>query len=130
VKETLDLTRETVENKRRVLVSGSLPLSSAEAAAFWPLYDAYEKERRRFDERASKLVTDFLNSPSVSGTQAKTMLAEALEIDEGRALLRRSYFERMAKAVPARLVVRLYQIENKLDSVVRADLARQIPLAP
>jgi len=26
--------------------------------------------------------------------------------------------------------VRFFQLENKLDSVVRADVARQVPLAP
>ena len=36
----------------------------------------------------------------------------------------------MAKAIPPRKVARFYQIDNKLDAVVRADLAKQIPLAP
>ena len=36
----------------------------------------------------------------------------------------------MVKAIPPRKVARFYQIDNKLDSVVRADLAKQIPLAP
>ena len=62
VKEKLDLTRESVESQRRVLVSGALPLTDAEAKAFWPLYDGYEKERRRLDERANKLVADFLGA--------------------------------------------------------------------
>ena len=34
VKETLDITRQQVESQRRVLVSGSLPLTDAEAKAF------------------------------------------------------------------------------------------------
>ena len=36
----------------------------------------------------------------------------------------------MLKAIPPRKVARFYQIDNKLDAVVRADLAKQIPLAP
>jgi hypothetical protein len=38
--------------------------------------------------------------------------------------------ERMAKAIPPRKLVRFYQIDNKLDSVVRADVSRQVPLVP
>lgn len=34
------------------------------------------------------------------------------------------------KAQRAPSLVRFFQIENKLDSVVRADISRQIPLAP
>ncbi len=131
VKEKLDLTREAVENQRRVLVSGSLRLSDAEAKAFWPLYDDYEKERRPYDERANKLIADFLASAATAtDAQAKAMLDEAFRIDEGRVKVRRSWYDRMAKAIPPRQLARFYQIENKLDSVVRADIAKQIPLVP
>jgi hypothetical protein len=131
VKEKLDLTREAVESQRRVLVSGSLRLSDAEAKAFWPLYDDYEKERKPYDERANKLIADFLASAAtVTDAQAKAMLDEAFRIDEGRVKVRRSWYDRMAKAIPPRQLARFYQIENKLDSVVRADIAKQIPLVP
>ena len=131
VKETLDVTRQAVETQRRVLVSGALPLTDAEAKAFWPLYDDYEKQRRPIDERANRLVAAFVASAaSLSDAQAKAMLAEALDVDEGRLKLRREFMGRMGKAIPARKLVRFFQIENKLDSVVRADISKQIPLAP
>ena len=131
VKETLDVTRQAVESQRRVLVSGALPLTDAEADAFWPLYDAYEKERRPLDDRANKLVADFLaGASSLTDAQAKAMVEEALGIDEGKLRVRRGYMGRMLKAIPPRKVARFYQIDNKLDAVVRADISRQIPLAP
>ena len=131
VKETLDLTRQAIENQRRVLVAGAIPLTDAEAKDFWPLYDGYEQKRRPIDERANRLVADFLASAAtLTDAQAKTMLAEALELDERRLALRREYMERMGKAIPPRKLVRFFQIENKLDSVVRADVARQVPLVP
>ena len=131
VKETLEVSRQAVESQRRILVAGSLPLTDAEADAFWPLYDAYEKERRPLDESANKLVADFLaGGASLTDGQAKAMVEKALDIDEGRLRVRRTYLSRMAKAIPARKLARFYQIDNKLDSVVRADIAKQIPLAP
>jgi hypothetical protein len=131
VKETLDITRQAVETQRRVLVSGALPLTDAESKAFWPLYDDYEKQRRPIDERANRLVADFVASAaSLSDAQAQAMLAEALDLDEGRLKLRREFMGRMGKVIPPRKLVRFFQIENKLDSVVRADISKQIPLAP
>ncbi len=131
VKETLDINRQAVETQRRVLVSGALPLTDAEARGFWPLYDDYEKQRRPIDERANRLVADFVASAaSLSDAQAKAMLAEALAVDEGRLKVRRDFMERMGKVIPPRKLVRFFQIENKLDSVVRADISKQIPLAP
>jgi Spy/CpxP family protein refolding chaperone len=131
VKETLEVTRQAVESQRRVLVSGALPLTDAEAAAFWPLYDAYEKERRPLDERANQLLSDFLaGSAGLTDAQAKSMVEQALEIDEGKLRVRRAHLGRMLKAIPPRKVARFYQIDNKLDAAVRADTTRQIPLAP
>ncbi len=131
VKDALEVTRQAVESQRRVLVAGALPLTDAEADAFWPLYDAYEKERRPLDERANKLVADFLaGAASLTDAQAKAMVEEALKVDEERLRVRRSYLGRMVKAIPPRKLARFYQIDNKLDSVVRADVSRQIPLAP
>lgn len=129
--DALELTRQAVETQRRVLVSGALPLTDGEAAAFWPIYDAYEKERRVLDERANRLVADFVAaSSSLADSQAAAMLKEALQVEEERVRLRRSWMDRMAKAIPPRKLVRFFQLENKLDSVVRADVARSVPLAP
>lgn len=131
VKEKLDLSREAVEGQRRILVAGSVPMSDAEADAFWPLFDAWEKDRRPLDARANQLVADFLAAGAgLSDAQAKAMVDEGLKIEEARVKLRRSYMDRMAKAIPPRKLARFYQIENKLDTVVRADIAKQIPLAP
>jgi hypothetical protein len=58
------------------------------------------------------------------------MLDEALAIEEDRAKLKRKWVSRMARVLPPRLLVRYFQLENKLQAMVSADLARQIPLAP
>jgi hypothetical protein len=131
VKEKLDLSREAVESQRRILVAGSVPMTDAEADAFWPLFDAWEKDRRPLDARANQLVADFLAAGAgLSDAQAKSMVDEGLRIEEARVKLRLSYMDRMAKAIAPRKLARFYQIENKLDAVVRADFAKQIPLAP
>jgi hypothetical protein len=131
VKEALEVNREAVESQRRVLVAGALPLTDAESAAFWPLFDGYEKGRRTLDERANRLVADFVaESAIMADGRAREMLDEALKIDDERLRLRRSWLSRMSKAIPPRKLVRFFQIENKLDSLVRADVARQIPLFP
>ena len=131
VKETLEVSRQAIESQRRVLVAGAIPLTDAEADAFWPLFDAYEKERRPLEERANRLVADFLaGSASLTDAQAKAMVEEALQIEEGKLRVRRAWLGRMAKAIPSRKLARFYQIDNKLDAVVRADISKQIPLAP
>ena len=129
--EALEVSRQAIESQRRVLVSGARPLTDPEADAFWPLYDAYEKERRPLDEPANKLVADFLvGAATLTAAQAKAMVEEAFDVGKGRLKVRRAYLARMVKAIPARKVARFLEIDNNLDAVVRADIAKQIPLAP
>lgn len=131
VKDSLEANRQAVESQRRILVSGALPLSDAEANAFWPLYDAWEKERRPLDEQANKLLANFLGgAATMTDAQAKALVDEELNLEEARLKLRRTYFGRMAKAIPGRKVARFFQIDNKLDAAVRADVAKQVPLTP
>ncbi|HEY7923874.1 MAG TPA: hypothetical protein VII62_11880 [Vicinamibacteria bacterium] len=131
MKESLDIKRQAIANQRRVLVSGALPLTDDEAKGFWPLYDAYEKQRGDIDERTNRLVADFVAiEGNLSDTQAKAMLAVALRLDDERLVARRDALGRMSKVLPPRKLMRYFQIEQKLDAQVRADISRQVPLTP
>jgi hypothetical protein len=131
MKESLDIKRQAIANQRRVLVSGALPLTDDEAKGFWPLYDAYEKQRGDIDERTNRLVADVVAiEGNLSDTQAKAMLAVALRLDDERLVARRDALGRMSKVLPPRKLMRYFQIEHKLDAEVRADISRQIPLTP
>ena len=131
MKESLDIKRQAIANQRRVLVSGALPLTDGEAKGFWPLYDAYEKQRGDIDERTNRLVADVVAiEGNLSDTQAKAMLAVALRLDDERLVVRRDALGRMSKVLPPRKLMRYFQIEHKLDAEVRADISRQIPLTP
>ena len=131
MKESLDIKRQAIAAQRRVLVSGALPLSDDEAKAFWPIYDAYEKQRADIDERTNRLVADFAAiSGNLTDSQAKAMLPVALRLDEERLVAKRDVMGRMSKALPPRKLIRFFQIESKLDAEVRVDILRQIPLTP
>jgi hypothetical protein len=130
-REALEVTRQAAETQRRVLVAGALPMSEAESRDFWPLFDDYEKQRKALDERINHVVADFIAAGAGLGDkQAGALLDEWLKLEEQHARLRRDFAARMGRALPPRKLLRFFQIDNKLDAVVRADLTRQIPLAP
>jgi len=131
VGEKLEITREAVERQKRVIVAGSLPMTAAEEKAFWPLYDEYQEEQREITARADRVVAEYVEERDrLTDERARTMLDEMVKIDEDLAKLRRRYVDKMARALPARKLARYFQIENKLDAIVRADITRQIPLVP
>lgn len=131
VAQSLELSREVVDQQKRMIVAGSLPLTDEQADAFWPLFDQFQAELKKLDGREDQLVAAFsAEYANLSDARARAMLDQALQIDEDRVKLTRSWVTRMEKALPPRLLVRYFQLENKFQAVVAADLARQIPLVP
>jgi hypothetical protein len=56
------------------------------------------------------------------------LIEEYLSVEEDRAKIRRRYLPEIAKVLPGRKVARFYQIENKIDVVLRYELAAEIPV--
>ncbi len=129
--ESLELSREAVSTQKRGIVAGSLPLSDEEADAFWPLFDEFQAELKKIDDRSDRLITEFsAEYASLSDSRARALLDESLAIAEDRAKLMRRWVKRMEKVLPPRMLARYFQLENKFHAVVAADLAQQIPLVP
>ena len=50
------------------------------------------------------------------------------QVDADRTEVRQKYVDKFAKILPERTLARFYQIENKMDDVIRYDLAATIPV--
>ena len=107
----------------------NLGLTDAEAAEFWPVYDRYQKEMNALGDRLVGVIQDYSASfGDLSNEKAMKLVEDYLGIEADRVEARRSYLAKFAKSLPGRKVARLYQIENKLDAVIRYDLAATIPV--
>jgi hypothetical protein len=64
----------------------------------------------------------------LSNEKAMQLVEDYLSVQADRANVRRGYLGEIAKTLPGRKVARFYQIENKMDAVLRYDLAAGIPV--
>ena len=115
--------------ERKAAVEQAMGLAPAESQAFWALYNEYEAERTRVNDRAVKVVTDYAAAyPDVGDARAQALLAESFAADSDLLKLKKSYAKRFAKVLPPTRVARFFQIERKLDAVQNLSVAEQIPL--
>ena len=125
----LDVLRDTIRANKRALIAVNLPLTDEEAGRFWPIYDRYEGELKTLNDRMVKLLDEYTQSfPNLANDRAAALIGDYLAVEADRAQLRRSYLPEISKALPGRKVARFYQIENKMDAVVRYNLAADIPV--
>lgn len=126
---TLEILRDTIRANKKALVAVNLGLTDAEAKTFWPVYDRYEAELKAVHDRLVKVVEDYTaHYRSLSDARARALAEDYLAVEEDRAKVRRAYFADFVQAVPAKKAARFYQIENKMDAVLRYDLAAAIPV--
>lgn len=128
-KANLEILRDTIRANRKALVAANLTLSDDEASRFWPVYDRYRTELTAVDDRLVKVVEDYTASfPGLSNEKAMKLVDDYLSAEGDRVRVRRAYLGEIAKVLSGRKVARFYQIENKMDAVLRYDLASEIPV--
>ena len=120
---------DTIRANRRALVAVNLDLGSEEAAGFWPLYDRYQAELDAIGDRLATIIEEYITSfRDLSDDKALQLVEGYLATEAERVKVRSTYLAEFARILPGRTVARLYQIENKMDAVLRYDLAATIPV--
>jgi hypothetical protein len=125
----LEVLLSTIRANRKALVAINLGLSDDEATRFWPVYDRYQQDITATGDRLAAVIQDYsANFRDLSHDKAMKLVEDYLAIEADRAQVRRAYVDEFAKILPGRKVARFYQIENKIDAVLRYDLAATIPV--
>ena len=129
----MQILLDKVKADKKLVVAANMDLNEAEAKAFWPIYDAYQKELQAINDRLGKTIlayADAYNKKALTDDLAKQLTNEALGIDQDELTLRKTYTARLNGVLPAMKVARYIQIENKIRAAIRCDLATGIPLVP
>jgi hypothetical protein len=128
--EAIQFTRADIVSARQTLVTQAMDLTPEEMQGFWPLYRDYRLEAVKVGDRIVNLIVGYADSyDNLTDLAADKLLSEFVSIEQARARLKAKYLPKFKKVLPARKVARFYQLENKLDLLILAEMAEQIPLA-
>jgi hypothetical protein len=120
---------DTIRANRKAFVAVNLQLTDEEAKGFWPLYDTYQKELSAIGDRVVAIIEEYSASfRDLSDDKAVKLMDGYLAAETERAEVRRKYFAEFGKVLSGRTVTRFYQIENKMDAILRYEMAASIPV--
>lgn len=124
------VTRQQIQADRQAIVAQNLPLTEAQATAFWPMYQQYRAAVGKLaDQRINLLMT-----PTAADTATDKEINDALnkwvQLGGQYAKLQGDWIKKFQPVLGAKGTVRFYQIETRLDLIVQAALASEIPLVP
>ena len=113
---------------KKALVASTLALTEAEARRFWPVYDAYQRKLDASNRRYALAIQEAVLPERVSDAHARNLARELNEIEDAESRARRTMHSAAAKALPGRKAIRYIQLENKLQSGYRYEVAAAMPL--
>lgn len=129
--DNMQILREKIKADKKLLVAANMDLTEPEATGFWPIYDAYQKDLHKINQRVESLLESYaadLEGESLTDAKAKRLISESVAIEQAEAKLKSTYAPKLGKVLPPKKVARYLQIENKIRAVVKYDLATGVPL--
>ena len=131
--DNMQILRDKLKADKKLVVAANMELTEAEGKKFWPVYDEYQAELKKINERMRALILAYAKeykADSLTDDNAKKMSSESIGIEESETKLKRSIAAKLDKALPGRKVARYLQIESKIRAVVKYELADSVPLVP
>ena len=129
--DTLQILRDKIKADKKLVVATNMELTDSEAKGFWPIYEEYQKDLHRINQRIADVLESYaadFRSKTLTDDKAKKLIDEALAIEQAEVNLKSTYAPKLGKALPVKKVARYLQIENKIRAVVKYDLAQGVPL--
>ena len=127
----MQILRDKVKADKKLLVAANMDLNDEEGKKFWPLYEAYQKELGQENHRLGKAIMEYADAYAkgpIPDDLAKKLMTEVLSIEQAEVKLKSSYADKIGKVLSAAKTARYMQIETKIRSALKYELAKQIPL--
>jgi hypothetical protein len=130
--DTMQILREKLKADKKLVVAANMELNDKESAAFWPIYDEYQKELARINKRTSDLIKRYAreyNADSLKNEEARKLIKDVLEIEAAELAAKRTMVDKLSKVLTGKKTARYFQIEQKIRAALMYELADAVPLA-
>jgi hypothetical protein len=125
----INLSRALINDKRNLTLADNMQFSDAETEAFWPLYREYREEMRQLADRQLAIIIDYADHiDDVTEDQAREWMDATLEIEKDELRVREKYIRKFRGILPETKVVRLMQIEKRMNAMIDLKIAEGVPL--
>ena len=129
--DNMQILRDKIKADKKLVVATNMELTESEAKDFWPIYDQYQKDLQKINQRIANVLEGYaadFRGKSLTDEKAKKLIEEAVAIEQAEANLKSIYAPKLSKVLPVKKVARYLQIENKIRAVIKYDLAQGVPL--
>jgi hypothetical protein len=127
--QDIQLLRQDIRSKKKQLIAANLTLTADEATKFWPVYDEYTTELVKINDTKYAAIKEYAEKwGTMTNDQALALINKSLGVDESVSKLRIKYVPIFQKVIPGTKVATFFQLDRRLQMLIDAQLASQLPL--
>jgi hypothetical protein len=131
IDSVIAMVRAHMQADRTTLITSGMNFTDKEGAAFWPIYRDYQNERSKLDDRRSAVIKEYTQKyPIVTDAVAKEMAEEMLDCEYRLAELKKKYYKRFNKVLPALTVSKFFQLDRRVDLMMDIQVEASLPSLP
>jgi hypothetical protein len=122
------MVRDGIQVNKTAIVGEAMGFNDKDAASFWPIYRQYEYERTRLDDGRVDVIKEYAEKyPNLTDTEAEAMADRMFEYDSRLAALKKTYFKKFNKVLPALTVTKFFQLERRIDLMMDMKVESTLP---
>lgn len=124
----IEVARADMRAEKSAIVSRAMDFTAKDGAAFWPIYRQYEYERASLDDSRVAVIKQYAGKyPNLTDAEAKAMAERMFEYDSRLAGLKKKYFKKFNKVLPALIVTKFFQLDRRVDLLADMNVESSLP---
>lgn len=125
----LEIARDVLKTEKKAAIAEAMQLTTAESTPFWALYNEYQSTLYTVQNKRIALINDFAeNYDSLTDEKADAIWVDYMKYQAELLKLKKSYYAKFKKILSAGKAARFMQLENKIETLINAQIAMEIPL--
>jgi hypothetical protein len=127
--EEQQIARDKMKADKKFVVSDNLKLTGSESKVFWPLYEAYQADQAKLNDRLIAVIQDYAkNYKTMTDATALKIITQRTDLEIERVNLAKSYLPKFSAVLPGVKVARYFQVESRINLLIALDIAKQVPM--
>lgn len=129
IDDIIEIERSVLKTEKKATVAANMVLTDAEASVFWPLYEEFSAEGYKLQTERIKIIKDYAeNYSNLDDVKADELMTRSIKLKQSVSKLEMKYYKKFKKVISPSKATRFFQIDNKINALINAELALEIPL--
>jgi len=125
----IEVVRSVLKTEKKAVIAEVMELTEAESVPFWELYNEYDFELSKVQNIRLNAIKEYADEYGIlTDEKADALWSQVMDFKTASLKLEKSYYKKFKKILPAAKAAKYFQAENKIEAMVAASIAAQVPM--